>query len=657
MNYEKQALIAQGELEPTPEALQVDGAQEVVAMVKSLVTAENPGSSVSEVCDRVDIEVAGLVRDANQAGVERGDVIAADLAGIVEETAHPGGETARALDSSIVLPEAFGTALKGGIDEGALSKVAQAIEASHGTTDGVEVGPDYTPVHLTGDVEYVLSDVVDITSQSREDMQLSVEHAVEHQKIVSVSNEEIIDKLKGWEGDAYAQLGAVAGIIKEQVGEQKHFNEEGLKSLMNAIPRELITVALSGESAADFYNLIQRVSETEINSESFESHMKALAMLERTEQSSALGWRKKVCAGEDVSDAARNYIDKPYLASVVLINKAHETGEKMKTKIFAKERQAAINEYRLTAANAVKYVLDTEQYPETQPIAEGMLHGDIGDFGFDEDDGAPKPVGHKHILNFVASIDYLGKSSVIRMHEKLGTVNFGAYSDETLKDMDDILDNPKKYQGIRVLVRGKDGDYNNAFGSLTQRNHRRLLTFEVGKLDDLVKAGSTLRELNIPVERLTFAGHGGEEGIYLSKDALLARQESSLRAPEIAQLIDLVQPDETGQKNISLDSCSQGRKYDNKGSMARLMSDAYRATVTAAPRVSFAAPHSKNQWEFIVKTNRYYEAAQYLEQHPRIPLSGRIASFLKDNPRLYKTGVVRVSNGKAVKDKSGSMKI
>jgi len=209
-----------------------------------------------------------------------------------------------------------------------------------------------------------------------------------------------------------------------------------------------------------------------------------------------------------------------------------------------------------------------------------------------------------------------------------------------------------------VIVRGVNGDYNRAFGALTESHDLKgVLCVEVGQIADVEAVNEWLDQNRMPLNRLTIAGHGGREGIHISMNAVLARDQSSVGQPALRTLFHHIVPDSEGVRNIVLNSCSQGRDYDTKGSMAQIISAIdTTATITAAPRVSYTVP-SERTGEFVVSTNPYYELAQFLKQQVGVPGLERLSKYLLESPRMRKVGVVHVRDGMKSIDTSGKVYI
>lgn len=482
----------------------------------------------------------------------------------------------------------------------------------------------------------------------------------------AVELKEVTQKLAECGKDPFKRLDVIAAYMRQdEEGKGYLLERSALYELANAIPVQRIGQVMTGEHAEDFRHMVELMSTLDISNEegSLPAHMKALRMLEVSEASAPLEWRRKHRAGESLSVAAQNYAGKPYLARAVLGNVAIDTMPKMNTHIFMKERLAAIERYNSVAGEAVRFVLDLEKNPDLQSLATGYLKGDIRDYGFTSKEGGTTQInslGNRDLQAFVTNVDSVGLDGIRRLHTDLGTVNLGAYTSNTLKNMLDIIENPQAYeqQGISVIVRGVNGDHNGALQSLTgSHDLKGVLCIELGEVADVEAINYWLDLNKMPLNRLTITGHGGREGIHISRNAVLARDQSSVGQPELRTLFHHIVPDSEGVRDIILDSCSQGRSFDAKGSMAQVISAIdTTATVTAAPRVSYTQP-SERTGEFIVSTNPYYELGEFLSQRARIPGLGRLSKYLIESERVRKLGVVRVRDGVKSIDTSGKVYI
>lgn len=489
---------------------------------------------------------------------------------------------------------------------------------------------------------------------------------VSQRELVEVNLDEIKQKLAECGGDSSKLVDAIAAYMKiDSQGRCYSLDPRGLCELVNAVPMQRPDILMSGEHAESLKYMVTLMSTMEINNENgvLGAHMKALRMLEVSEGSAPLQWRSKIRAGESVSEAARNYADKPFLACAVMVNLEAETSAKMDTHIFIKEKIDAAKRYKSGAAEAIRYVLDTERNPDLEWLSTAFMKGDIKDYGFSGKEGGIRTInqtGHIDILRFVTNVDAVGREGVAKLHNELGTVNIGAYSSTTLRSMLHIIEHPEAHRdkGVSAILRGVNGDYNAAFYNLTAAHDlENTLCLEIGQLSDVQKANDLLDRLDVPLNRLTIAGHGGRAGIHISRTAILRRDVPTVSNPIFRRLLGRIVPDESGARNVILNSCSQGRDYDSQGSMAQIISTLDTGTtVTAAPDVSYTTP-STSRGEFTVSTNAYYGLGKFAETHGSIPGLTQLSKFLLESDRVRKLGVVRVSNGQKTVDNSGKIYI
>jgi len=486
-------------------------------------------------------------------------------------------------------------------------------------------------------------------------------------EVVDVELTEIKQKLDECGEDSQKRIEVIASYMRlDEEGRTRSLDSIGLYELANAIPAQRMVHIMTGEYAKDFQHMAELMSTLDISDDgkgSLSAHMKVLRMLESSEGSAPLEWRRQLRAGEPLSVAAQNYADKPNLARAVMDNVTADMTEKMKSHIFVKEKMEAVARYSTTASEAVKHVLDLDNNPGLQSLATSYLNGDLRDYGYTSKEGGIKTVtaaGIYDIASFVTNVDSVGREGIARLHADLGTVNFGGYTAQTLKNMLDIIENPQDYQhqGIGVIVRGVNGDYNRALGTPTESHDLKgVLCVEIGQLSDVESVNEWLDQNRMPLNRLTISGHGGEQGIHISKTAILRRDKASVGQAELKTLFDHIVPDSEGVRAIILNSCSQGKKYDARGSMAEIVSAIdTTATVTAAPGVSYTNP-SERIGEFVIATNPYYGLAGLLERNKGVPGFARLSKYLIESERVRKLGVVHVRDGVKSIDTSGKVYI
>lgn len=483
-------------------------------------------------------------------------------------------------------------------------------------------------------------------------------------EVVDVSLEDIKQRIIACGDNPLKRIDTIVAYMRlDEEGRVQTIDQSGLYELVNAVPMQRPDLLMTGKYAESLQHMATLMSTQEITGGKgvLGAHMKVLQLLEASEGSAPLRWRSKVRNGEPVSEAARNYADKPFLAYVALVNLRAETEAKSNTHIFIKEKIDAARRYKSGAAEAIRYVLDTERNPGLEGLATAFMTGDIKDYGFSGKEGGIRTInttGHLDILRFVNNVDSVGPEGIATLHSELGVVNLGAYSQTTLKSMLHIMEHPEAHRdkGVSVILKGVNGDYNSAFHSLTSaHNLESTLCLEVGQLSDIQKANDLLDRLDLPLNRLTIAGHGGRQGIHISRTAILQRDASAVDHPTLRRLLSRIVPDESGVRNVILNSCSQGREYDARGSMAQILSKIDGdATVTAAPDVSYTSP-SGNTGEFTVSTNAYYQFGKFAETHKTIPGFTRLSTFLLKSERVRKLGVIRVRNGQKTVDNSGKI--
>ena len=184
------------------------------------------------------------------------------------------------------------------------------------------------------------------------------------------------------------------------------------------------------------------------------------------------------------------------------------------------------------------------------------------------------------------------------------------------------------------------------------------LAFEVGTAKDLERVERMVTKLGLPIGKVTLAGHGGDLGIYLSSHLRIERNERALRKQKsLISLIDRIVPDGSGEKNVLLISCSQGREYYQGRSMAQILAHVTdgNVVVEAAPRVSYTYD-TEVHGEKRVMTNRYFEISDTLNLFRAIPGVKRLVDNLRRQDRM-KAGTLRVSKQGTTPNDSGIVKI
>ncbi len=305
--------------------------------------------------------------------------------------------------------------------------------------------------------------------------------------------------------------------------------------------------------------------------------------------------------------------------------------------------------------------------PEAQRLGTSFMAGDVRKYGFDRQHDpeigkvstALNRLGYKTCINYMENVVSLGADEIVALNRDLGTVNFGSYTLGTLQSMRDIITNPGDHPEISIIVRGNDGDPNGAINDLVSgHNLRDTLIFEINTQQGLEKIEATVASLGVKIKKVTLAGHGGASGLHVSSRLTIARDKDKLaeNSPLLA-IMNRITPDQSGAKNVFLASCSQGRRYDGKGSTAEALASVADAdlVVEAASRVAYIGDSGEHGAK-VVRTNAYYETARSLKRLKALPGVKSLVAYLDSSDR-QRNGTVRVTQKGTTPNPSGIVSI
>lgn len=528
--------------EPTDEALRVDGAMETVAMLGDMVEQENPGMDPNAISAQVDHEIAGLVWSGN-SDPNPDNQITADLVGIAEELSGAGGETSNALNASPpdALEGAFVIARNGGIPEDDLARVVREIDSTHGSgiyeDHRAAVNAQAEALRdrrgLTGQVEYITTPETEVSEV----------------------------------------LAAFDGMQQRDIDSLYAAKDPGV----------LLALSEISKSAVDPNDAF-----------AFSRHKKAVRALKST-RPNAYGWKNDVVKmGKLIPEATRNYVENKgmpvvemgvafddALAAVIVIDNDPDIPTEQKNSMMAEVKEKLNYSARQAIGTALETgTADPAIRDNRIAIAEQYMQGDVREFGnfTDIPDASKFYRMQGSMLNYIANATEIGPQGIETLHNQLGLVNFDRYNKEQLKfglavaeGKEPTAENAPDRQ-LSVLVSGRDGDHNSAFGPTIRRaKTQRTLPFEISNQSGLAKVNHFLDTHNLGVNHLTFAGHGGEQGVHISKkmimghgdymDAAGVRHISPAQDPELRALLGRLEVNNiTGSREVVLMSCSQAKR-------------------------------------------------------------------------------------------------
>lgn len=664
-------------------ARSVQSAETVVALVADEIEAEHPDWGSDQVAEGVDAETADIFEASHMPDCTPEVCAEGCLVGIVEETKYSGPKVAHLLatENHAILETAFRTAQQGGIGDDDLAKVAAEIDKAYPT--------DISPHQVTADIDNYLGGLVykpDISSHEAAERfleKMAGDHASgaldavasridrEHKRPALGPN--YVQKILDVSGEDQAiKLHQIESFSTDDRTGKEVLSYEAVTVLLNNIPTETLEDVIQKGVSEQLAHLAAAQSKCEMDNAdnaNLDAHYRAIRLIQAETGLKPMEWVKRVRSSDldGLPQGAINYASRPEIFRIAAYEICNRNKDKLGASLGSgdlsiEKRREAQAEYMDFAKDALETLMGSDQ--EATKTLQMFMHGDFTTFGFDTStDSKGRPTralngrGFSVINQYIENASILGSDFLVNMRQSLGLINFGSYTTDSLLAMKDIIDNPGDHPEVSVHIRGRDADRNGAMTGITRRlDFKNILAFEFGTSEGFKQIDLMLQRLGVGITSITFAGHGGESGLRLSSHFYLARDRKKLAELQtLHRLVEKITPDKNGQKNIILASCSQGRRYDRKGSMAEILSNVFQGDiqVEAPPRVARIQGGGET---LRFTSNRYHETARKLEKYKKIPGVKKAIDHLMANER-WRVGTVRVSKQGTTRNDSGIVSI
>ena len=564
----------------TPEAEQLEKAR---ARLEAAADKLNMIESVSGL-EALDEVVAGLVEDANESpDITHGEKLGVVGVGVSEIRTYPKDSlsTARELDDTSV--EDLSIVLKD------LNEVAgsDAVEAVVGAIEAAAEG-DQPP------------DAQD---------QMQREPSGERKDTPVLPYETVIELMRAEAPDDRTRN--ALKLLEDEIGGKAQLDVASVRTIFEMAPLANFQSLISNGSP-EVIHLTQRIAEipsrhistNEVINQQL--HANNLKLIEHQIGNDATTWRTKERAGEDIPRAAKEYIAQGQIASLYLRNAEQFYSSAMTGDGAPKTVDHHLEIYNRATKRAIEYALDIvdgselEANPARGKMAKAFMQGDINQYGFEvhtNSDGTGirclNLKGSEAVRRYVANIDRLGAGGAEAIHEHFGIINFGRYEPKLMASMADMVDHPPVGRDLSVIVMGQSGDHNGFVGgTMKGQSLENTVVYEVETAEQLAAAARSLDKLGGKYKQLTVVGHGGEAGLDLSQSLMLGGDLYELSHNPINDIIERLEPNESGDKEVLLFSCSQGKRNGRKKSTAEQLSRVHRdrIRVEAAPRLMRSEP-------------------------------------------------------------------
>jgi len=510
-----------------------------------------------------------------------------------------------------------------------------------------------------------------------------VDRVIEAIKIANYGNSDRESRIEDMTGDAVEDLMNIEdenmrtrkglNLLADELAGTRKMSVAAIRVLFEKIPFTNLE-ELIGDGSAEVAHLAERIAQIPSRALGTKSpiftelHARNLRLIEQQVGSGALQWREKLRAGEELVPAANLYVERGQIGSMLLHDAKQVLDRGLEQDTSAKSHRDNYEMYAKSASDAFKYALDYEQVGDDdvsirRAMGSAMLDGDILQYGYTKtklDDETSEwfidEEGVSALSHYVENIEQLGIASAQRLHERFGIVNFGRYEPRLLESMNDMLEHPPVGRDISVIVLGRTGDHNAAFTwMMINQPLEHTVVFEVETADDVAEVARSLDRLGGTYRQLTLGGHGGESGLSLSQSFRVGCLDSDLetmaRNP-VNNIIERLTPNDDGNRDVVLYSCSQGRRYKGDKSTAERLSEIQldRMRVHAAPDVMYG-----------YSTNATGEKVFY-----NAPLDGLAKKIIKKHPRSKTIvdrllrryeGKIIIEGGRRTKLKDGIVRI
>lgn len=623
----------------TPEAEQLEKARaRVEAAAERLGMIERVSGP-----DALDEVVAGLVEEANESSqITQEEKLGVVGVGVSEVQTHPDDSlnTARELD---------GTSVED------LKAALQDLNEVEGV-DAVEV--------VVGAIEAA---AVDQTMDVQDE--LKQEPSGERKDVPELPYETVSELMDAKDPDDRTRH--ALKLLEDEIGGKVRLDVASIRAIFEKAPLANFQSLISNGSA-EVIHLTQRIAEipsrhlstSEVINQQL--HAQNLKLIERQVGGDALTWRTKERAGEDIPPAAKEYIAQGQIASLYLHNVEQFYTSGFKADSSPESIDHHLEVYRKGSERAIEYALDiaddnkTETNPVRAKMARAFMYGDINLYGFNTEtksDGKSHTFinnrGLEGVRRYVASIDRLGSDGAEALHESFGIINFGRYEPKLMASMADMLEHPPVGRELSVILIGQSGDHNGAFVYMMRgQKLENTVVYEVETAEQTAATSRSLDTLGGKYTHLTIAGHGAIDGLHLSQSLVLGGNLYNMAHNPVNDIIERLEPNESGDSEVLLYSCSQGKRYGGRKSTAEVLSDVHRSRVRvqAAPDVMHAVPtgeageHKMYNEPLVELTERLAKSSPYVRK-----LLARIA--------LQYQGKVIVENGRRKRTRNGNVRI
>jgi len=600
-------------------------------------TAGNIGIALSEVEGRLEDIVNEFVTAANEEAVRKPSEETFEEAVIADEVGM--SEIIESGQDSIGIAMVLIQQPEGPLE--------QAFKEAESIVDDVNIDKVTEAIKRVGESEHQSSAVKELT---HEDVQVLMDTEDEH-----------------------ARMANGLSLLADELAGRSTMTMGAIRILFDRMPFiDLESLITSGSS--EVAHLAERIAQ--VPSRKFDSgnpcytelHAKNLRLIEHQMGAGAITWREKLRKGEELVPAANLYVERGQIGSMLLYDAGETLERGLRQDTSDKSKIDNNKMYAQSVGAVLEYTLDyagsgSQDFDVRASMSGSMLQGDLLQYGLTktkldngEDGWFINEKGIGALRRYVENIEQLGIENAQRIHERFGIVNFGRYEPQLLVSMNEMLEHPHIGRDLSVIVLGKTGDHNAAFMEMMKnRPLKNTVVFEVETTDDVAEVARALDRLGGIYQRLTLAGHGGEDGLFLSQSLSVGGYDSNLRTMAdnpINNIIERLAPNQDGNRDLVLYSCSQGKRYRGKNSTAETISEIQLDRVKIEAAYDVMTPGSTGKIDETVFYNR-----------PLHSLATRIAEkYPKSEDRINKLfrqfqGKVVIEGGKRMKTKNGIVRI